>query len=146
MKRTYFVFIGLFIVLIGCESQFSFTEKIDHYFFKLSGGTIFSDPGQLTTKELHFDTGSLLGQEIIVEGDVVKTGKYHTHLVITDGSGRMLVVLTQIGETEKIFQDDFPKKLKVLGTLERGKKGLPYILAKSINTIEKEQGAKTMKN
>lgn len=56
-----------------------------------------------------------------------------------DTAGRMLVVLTQVVDAEKTLAEPSPKRLKVLGTVERGKKGLPYILAKAVSTANTEQ-------
>lgn len=125
----------LFLLLTGCWSGRSLPEAIDDFSFNLTGGTVFSDPSQVTTKELHFDTGHLLGKEIILEGQIVSTGKYFTHLVLNDDSGRMLVVLTHLEKAEDLLKKKDLYAVKVLGTVERGKKGLPYVLARSLTPV-----------
>lgn len=129
--------LGVILFLIaGCHGEKSVTQIVDDAAFSWTGGTVFSDPGQLTMKELHFDEGKLLGREVIIEGEIVSTGKYYTYLVLSDDSGRMLVVLTHLEQAEDLLKTNDPKTIKVLGTVERGKKGLPYILARSINAVK----------
>lgn len=123
------------VMLTGCWGGRSLPEAVDDYSFNLTGGTVFSDPSQVTTKELHFDTGHLMGKEVILEGSIVSTGKYFTHLVMNDDSGRMLVVLTHLEKAEDLLKDKELDRVKVLGTVERGKKGLPYILARSLTPV-----------
>lgn len=126
----------LVLFLTACQGEKSVMQIMDDTAFSWTGGTVFSDPGQLTMKELHFDDGKMLGREVIVEGEIISTGKYYTYLVLNDDSGRMLVVLTHLEEAEEFLKTDNPKIIKVLGTVERGKKGLPYILARSINSVK----------
>lgn len=128
--------LGLLFFVAGCQGEKSLLQTMDDTAFSWAGGTVFSDPGQLTMKELHFDDGKMLGRDVIVEGEIISTGKYYTYLVLSDESGRMLVVLTHLEEAEELLKADTPKVIKVLGTVERGKKGLPYILARSINSVK----------
>jgi hypothetical protein len=86
----------------------------------------------VTIKQLHFDTGELFGKDVILEGDVRERGEAGTHLVLTDSEGQMLVVLTQIDDSHRVVDQRDVQSLRVLGRLERGKKGLPYVLAKAI--------------
>lgn len=80
---------------------------------------------------MHLDSGALLGQEVIVEGVVVNVGKYTTHLVLSDESARMLVVLTNVIDAEGVVASE-RKNLRILGTVERGKMGLPFIMAEAV--------------
>ena len=124
------------LVFSSCYDKLTLTSYVDRKSFEITGATIFSQPGKITTKEIHFASGNLLGREIVIEGNIVKTGKFYTHLVLTDESGRMLIVLTKIEDAEEILKGKKPDKIKVLGTIERGKKGLPYVLAKSLLPLE----------
>jgi hypothetical protein len=92
---------------------------------------------KVTTKEIHFDSGRLLGREVILEGQVLSYGKFDTYLVLSDESGRMLVVLTHLVGADSEVEDTIKRQqnksvLRVLGSVERGKKGLPYLLARSV--------------
>jgi hypothetical protein len=126
----------LSVLALGCDQTDELKRDFDYFSFELTGGTFFSQPSLVTTKELHFDTGQLIGREVILEGKVLSLGKFDTYLVIGDDVGRMLVVLTHIEEASQTLGSKKPKRLKVLGTVERGKKGLPYILAKSLKPIK----------
>lgn len=142
MRNISYFFIIISFFLTGCQKLNPIRDSIDDVSFKWSGGTVFSNPQQLTTKELHFDTGNLLGRSVIIEGDIVLTGNYFTHVVLSDASGRMLIVLTQMEDAEDILKRKKPSRLKVLGTVERGKKGLPFILARSLSPIDSSKPVK----
>jgi hypothetical protein len=92
------------------------------------GSTIFSSPERLTLKEIHLDNGTLVGRQVIVEGVVEDVSPVGTFLVVSDHSARLLVVLTDVGHILSVL----PKKsesLQVLGSIESGKKGLPFVRA-----------------
>jgi len=125
----------LLFCLVGAGCQ-GVRQSVDHRSFRWFGGTIFSEPGQVTMKEIHLDSGNLLGHEVIVEGTVVKRGEYFTHLIISDETARMLVVLTNMDLSEELLKKHSPKMLRVLGTVERGKKGLPFVLARALNPMQ----------
>jgi hypothetical protein len=129
MKLVTFV---LSLALTGCTNSL---QWLDANTFGSFGTTILSDPQQVSLKEVHLDAGQLVGRTIVIEGSVVNVGKYHTHVVLADNSARMLVVLTKLHEVSDEFEHQPPKALRILGTVERGKKGLPYISAIAINKI-----------
>lgn len=129
----------ILLLLSGCKDWKEVGVYTDSLFFEWGGVTFFSKASQLSTKELHLEAGRLLGRDVILEGDIILVGKYYTHLVVSDGFGRMLVVLTQLEGVEDLLKGGSVKRIKVLGVLERGKKGLPYILARSINPAFKDE-------
>lgn len=122
------------LLLVGCTEVQAFKNSLDYKSFKATGGTLFSKPRIVTSKEIHFDTGKLLGREIILQGEVATVGQFETHLVVNDETGRMLVVLTHVPEASKLLLGYKGGVISVLGTVERGKKGLPYVLARSLNS------------
>lgn len=116
----------------SCQKKEDMKQSLDYLSFRMTGSTVFNKPNLVTTKELHFDTGRMVGREVILNGTITELGKYDTYLVLSDGVGRMLVVLTHIEGAGDILNQSDDRELKVLGSVERGKKGLPYVLAKSI--------------
>jgi hypothetical protein len=84
-------------------------------------------------KEILLDTGALQGREVIVEGEVLTIGKYGTFLILADKTGRLLVELTQIDPPLVMDRGFFPKRVRILGSIERGHKGLPLLVARAIN-------------
>ncbi len=126
------VFLGCY----GCHDVQDLSKGIDTWSFAETGGMIFGNPFQVTTKQLHFDTGELFGKDIVLEGKVEYFGAAFTHLLLADKEGKMLVVTTELPE----FYNDFEKArnpyIRVLGRLERGKKGLPYLMARAVGTVE----------
>ena len=134
-----FIYLVLFLFVVGCSGLNNVKQAIDYSSFGFSGGTLFSKPSLVTTKEVHFDAGNLIGREVIIEGRIESKGKFDTHLVISDDSGRLLVVLTHIDNAQVTVTVDYPDRLRELGSVERGKKGMPYILAKSLNLQSSEE-------
>ena len=136
MRSTYILLMTLYCS--SCSGG-RLTGYIDQLSFSNWGTTIFSDPKQVSIKEIHLDTGGLLGRKIIIEGDLIDVGKYYTHIVVSDQSARMLVVLTKMRSPDEKIGPVPPKVLKVFGTIERGKKGLPYVSAIAINKAAKQK-------
>lgn len=130
MRATPLFVIMLFIC--SCDKEHPFREKIDTLSFEVFGRTLFKTPDSLTTKELLFDTGRLIGRDVVVEAEVLSWGEHDTHIVVKDKFGRLLVVTTQLKSLDKYRKQAVPKSLKIMGTVEREKKGLPFILAKAI--------------
>jgi len=142
---------GLFIAtsfcVSSCHSNLSISESIDSYLFEFFGGTLFEKPSKISLKEIHLDDGRLQGKKIVVEGAVSSIGDHYSYVIITDKSARMLVLLNRILDADKILNEDQKigdgKQLRVLGTIYKGKKGLPYISAISLNLTKQEVAKKT---
>lgn len=112
----------------GCWNGSNVSMVVDEWLFREAGGTIFSSPEKLTLKEVHLDNGTLVGRQVIVEGIVEEVNPLGTFLVISDNSARLLVVLTDVANILGVL----PKKtdsLQVFGSIESGKKGLPFLKA-----------------
>jgi hypothetical protein len=124
---------SIFLILsVSCQKIQDLKNDIDETSFAWTGGTVFGEPFQVTTKQLHFDTGDLFGKDVILEGDIMDRGESSTHLVMADQDGRILVVLTGVDDSYRILAEESVNHVKILGRLERGKKGLPYLLAKAV--------------
>lgn len=89
----------------------------------------------ITAKELHLDTGKLTNIAVSVEGQILATGDQFTHLLLSDDSGRILVQLTKLPNIEEFFRRFKPSRIKVIGVLERGKKGLPFLMADTVKQV-----------
>jgi hypothetical protein len=126
------VFLLLALSSISCQKVQGLKDSIDETSFSWTGGTVFGEPFQVTTKQLHFDTGDLFGKDVILEGDIMERDTVSTHLVMADQDGRILVVLTGVDDSYRILGQESVNRVKILGRLERGKKGLPYLLAKAV--------------
>ncbi|MES2746386.1 MAG: hypothetical protein V4655_13225 [Bdellovibrionota bacterium] len=123
------------LALSACQSASDLGTNLDTWSFSRTGGTVFTSPFQVTTKQLHFDTGELFGKDIVLEGDVEYFGAAFTHLLLADKEGKMLVVTTNLTDSYKEFGETKAARIRVLGRLERGKKGLPYLMARAVDTI-----------
>jgi hypothetical protein len=56
--------------------------------------------------------------------------------LLADKEGKVLVVTTELSESYKEFKGEQNPKIRILGRLERGKKGLPYLMARAVDTVE----------
>ncbi len=132
-----FTLTPLLLALLGsaCHSFDALSTNIDSWSFTHTGGTVFDSPFQVTTKQLHFDTGELFGKDIVLEGKVEYFGAAFTHLLLSDREGRVLVVTTELADSYRDFEESRKPKLRILGRLERGKKGLPYLMARAIDKV-----------
>ena len=119
----------------SCHGIQDLSTNIDTWSFGAAGGTIFGSPFQVTTKQLHFDTGELFGKDIVLEGRVEYFGAAFTHLLLSDKEGKVLVVTTELPDSYKNFKEESRPDIRILGRLERGKKGLPYFMARAIDTV-----------
>jgi hypothetical protein len=117
------------MILITNSSCLRTKKFIDGLAFKTFGTTLLSNAKMVSLKEIHLDSGSLLGQPVILEGVILDIGKYATHLVITDQSARMLVTLTALASEGIPDEGRASTSIRILGTVERGKKGLPFVSA-----------------
>lgn len=125
-------------LLSGCFKTEEVPGRVDRWSFNRFGGTLIGNPDLLTLKEIHLDTGTLTGREVIVEGQVSEVSKQGTYLVLKDTTARLLVVLTDVETASSELAEAKPKTLRVLGTVESGKKGMPFLKARSLNLAEPE--------
>ncbi|MFK7822892.1 MAG: hypothetical protein AB8G05_01960 [Oligoflexales bacterium] len=132
MNKKYLILV-LMSLICSCHQGGELKKFIDYQSFEYIGGTLFSTPSQVTMKEIHLDKGLLFGQEVMLKGTIMEIGSYQTYMVLSDNTARMLVVLTNLDFYDVIGEDSLQgEEVKILGVVDYGKKGLPYILAKSI--------------
>ena len=91
-----FKLILILAFLSSCDN--SNLSAVDSSVFQWTGGTLFSDPILVNSKDIHLDSGHLLGQSVVFEGKVISKGDYNTHFVLSDSLGRMIVVLTNLND------------------------------------------------
>lgn len=116
---------------VGCvDSQRS---DVDAYLFSKFGGTAFASPQPVTAKELHLDSGALIGKPVVIQGKVNAVGKFATHMVIADETAPILIVVTELIGFDKFIENAANTNIRIFGTLERGKKGLPFIMARGVS-------------
>lgn len=136
-KLAFLLLMTFSFTLSSCKisPHASWARMVDKFMFQWFGGTVIGSPQQLSMKAVHLDQGALVGRELIIEGRVLEYGKNETFMVMADESARMLVVLTNLSPSEQPFRELIPRNVRVLGTVERGKRGLPFVLARSFSPI-----------
>jgi hypothetical protein len=121
------------MMLASCSFVERVEESMDHGFFGIFGSTLISRVDLLTIKEIHFDTGVLYGRKIIVEGVIREVGNYGTFLIVEDSHGKILIALTQMSRSASELRGfEVGQAVRVLGTVENGKKGFPYLKANKL--------------
>ena len=128
----FFLFAILLIGLSACEGQ-KVLSDFDNTAFQTLGVTFFDRPQKATMKQIHLDRGMMVGQSVMVSGKVVDVGAYETFVVLNDETARMLVVLTELDSPRLLREVDIRGlEVRILGTVDYGKKGLPFVLARSV--------------
>ncbi len=126
----------LLAFLVSCTKIENIPDRLDVLSFEWTGGTMFHSPKRMTLKQIHLDKEGLVGKEIVIEGSVLEVGRFLTYAILSDNSARMLLVLTDVDNKESLGQfEKSPNQLRILGSVENGKKGLPYILVKALKAI-----------
>jgi uncharacterized protein YdeI (BOF family) len=133
MKWTIVVLVSMLLGLTACKGENDIIHWIDKAYFYRTGKLLLANSVELTTKEIHLDNGGLNGKNILLKGDIVQLGEYDTYFVLVDESGRMLVLTTKVPEDELTVA--VKQKVKVWGVLERGKKGLPFLMAEGVKVV-----------
>jgi hypothetical protein len=125
----------VFLLLSSCTGESKLLSSLDNLLFKVFGGTISLPLEQISAQQFHLDNGQLVGRDVVVKGKVVSVGRYGTHIVIADDSGRILVVLTGLKQNLAVGGDLVGRSLTIWGAVILGKKGLPYLEAR-VYTVE----------
>ncbi len=136
-------FLGLaLLALTSCNKIENITEFFDTTSFEYTGGTLFKNPKRMTMKQIHLEKDGLVGKEVIVEGNILELGRFLTYAVLSDHTARMLIVLTDVDSKDTLNQPTSnANTLRILGSVENGKKGLPYILVKALKNVEARPGS-----
>lgn len=140
------ILMGMLLTVQACSRPEQVWRYVDDLVFSSVGSTVFFKPEQVTMKKIHLDKGALVGQNVMVEGHVIRTGRYDTYMVMSDDTARMLVVLTDVDNKMSVLTRDiksgrFP--VRVIGTVEYGKKGLPFIQARNLRLGQVERSAQS---
>ena len=125
--------VGCFL-LVGCSMERDELFKVvDRTAFRYLGTTPFGAHETLTLKEIHLDNGLLAGREVVVEGTVAARSAHRTYVVLNDETARMLVVLTDLEYAGPALGSEGVTAVRVLGTIESGKKGMPIVRATALS-------------
>ena len=117
---------------LGCAGGSEFGREIDSKVFGRSGGTLFEKPEEVSLREVHLSLDKLSHSTVIIQGTVSDVSPHGTYLVLGDESGRLLVMLTSLVLDKGYSQELKHRHLRVLGSIESGKKGLPLLRARAI--------------
>lgn len=134
MKPIAYLFIAInAFALLGCDSIRNSVDNVDQWSFKRVGGTVFQAPSLLSLKEIHLAGSQLADKVVVVEGQIFKFNELGTYLILKDQDAKLLVVLTDlVGTRQSLLNAPKPVNVKVLGTIQRGSEGLPFVKAQSL--------------
>ena len=128
--------LALLVSLVSCKSGESTGQFCDRLLFQHFGVTVFHKPTLVPMKEVHLESGRLSGKELLVKGVILEMGKNGTYFVISDQTARLLVVLTELEDAGVALKNQRPRMVQIIGTVQSGKKGLPYLKASSMNILQ----------
>ena len=127
--------IGLLFCLSGCFGGGNPWRDVDSWVFAKYGKTIFIRPEELTLRGVHLGTGEVNSSDVVIEGRATDVSVHGTYFVLFDDGGRLLVVLSEIGTDVPIGAFEQSGSIRVLGAIESGKKGLPFLRARAIRFL-----------
>ena len=133
------IFSAVVAILVGYFGLAGSLLDLDISLVRLTGSTFFDDARVTSLKEVHLGQNEPDGKRVVVKGSLYSMGRFFTHMVVKDSGSKVLVVLTDIADSEIFSNLESGQKVKILGSVENGKKGYPYILAKSVNVVTKHQ-------
>ena len=126
----------LLLVVLGCKDDSNgIFSSLNSLVFKSFGFSIGNNASSLSIKELRL-SGNIIESEVEIEGQVEEVSANNTYFVISDQTARLLVVTTDLlpKVRDVVFQSGKGSNVKVIGKVEIGKKGLPFLKASAITT------------
>jgi hypothetical protein len=138
MKRLAFGLLFLTaLTQVGCQRELEhLIETVEGLTFKAAGVTLLSNPASVSIKELRL-SGNSTESEVVISGKVEERSDNSTYFVISDDSARMLVVTTDLTPrmSEVVFKGADGSTVKVIGRVEIGRKGLPFLKASAVTAL-----------
>ncbi len=128
----------LLFAVTGCRNDSnSIVNSLDSLIYKSFGFSLANNASSLSIKELRL-SGNIVEAEVEIEGQVQEISPNNTYFVISDQTARLLVVTTELlpAVRDAVFQSGKGLNVKVIGKVEIGKKGLPFLKASAITKSE----------
>ena len=129
-----YLLLSLALALPACQDLSQLPSSIDNLAFLAFGKTLYQKTESYDLRRLHADNTALLGQEVVVEGELVEVSDHFTYLTLTDQTANMVVVLTEIPDARERLGNE-TKTMRVLGRVESGEGDQPYILARQVKLL-----------
>lgn len=123
-----------FLVLVSCHPQGrkNIRDYVDQALFRTFGITFFIPSQELTIKEVLLESGAFLEQQVVIEGNILEIGNLSTYIVLQDLGSKLLISSTGVRDIDLAKEG---LRVRVLGILENGKRGLPLLRAKEIRAM-----------
>lgn len=128
----------MLFVFSGCKDESnSIFSSLNSLIFKSFGFSVGNNASSLSIKELRL-SGNIIESEVEIVGQVEEVSANNTYFVISDQTARLLVVTTELlpPVRDVVFQNGKGSNVKVIGKVEIGKKGLPFLKASAITSSE----------
>jgi hypothetical protein len=131
--------LGLLILSItGCKDESNgIFQSLNSLLFKTFGFSISNNASSLSIKELRL-SGNIIESEVEIVGQVEEISSNGTYFVISDQTARLLVVTTELlpNVRDVVFENSKGSLVRVIGKVEIGKKGLPFLKASAVTKSE----------
>ncbi len=128
----------LLLMNSGCKDDSNgIFNSLNSMIFKSFGFSLGNNALNLSIKELRL-SGNITESEVEIEGQVEEVSSNNTYFVISDQTARLLVVTTDLlpKVRDVVFEKGKGSSVKVIGKVEIGKKGLPFLKASAVTTSE----------
>jgi len=131
--------LGLFLtVFSGCKDDANgVLNSINSLAFKIFGISLGNNATSISIKELRL-SGNIVESEVEIVGHVEELSANSTYFVISDQTAQLLVVTTDLlpRVRDVVFKNGKGSTVKVMGKVEIGKKGLPFLKASAVTRSE----------
>ena len=136
MIKNFLLILTLLSTLTGCSYVKESMQKFDFLSFRMTGKTLFKSPKLVTMKQIHLGRVGNLDTMLMIKGKVEKLNPYGTYMVLSDKTAKMVVALTEIIDTNKSLSKLVDNQIEVIGSIERGPKGMPFLKAASVRVAK----------
>jgi len=126
----------LFFWISGCKDDSnSIFHSVNSMIFKTFGISLDNNASSISIKELRL-SGNIVESQVEIVGQVEEVSVNSTYFVISDQTARLLVVTTDLlpRVRDVVFKNGKGSSVKVIGKVEIGKKGLPFLKASAVTS------------
>jgi len=115
----------------SCSSGVEVTNFIDRFFFSVFADTLFEKPKITGFREIHLSDDVYINGFVRVEGVVAEKGDFGTYIILSHNDDRLIVATTDLTVSDQVDLS-LGVAVSVLGNVEVGKKGMPFLRAQSL--------------
>ncbi len=134
-----FTQLAVLLGIFSCKGGENIGLSLDETLYSVFGHTLFIKPELVSFKEVHLGMDHVEKKFVMISGRVLEIGSHQTYLVLGDHEDRLIVATTSvIGSNDKKMA--IGSHIGVVGMVESGKKGMPFLRAHAIHIKGSSKG------